>query len=136
MELTQAEMIQVLRKRAQTNQGNLGAKAFNTSYESGRTKIKNIELGKQIPTDDDLKKIALALGVNRDELLPGKNLKTAEKGILIAQRTLNRFPGLDAYVDMLNKAVLIGDEELTDYITGKISSLFAGKSEEKAVKVS
>ncbi len=136
MELTQAEMIQVLRKRAQTNQGNLGAKAFNTSYESGRTKIKNIELGKQIPTDDDLKKIALALGVNRDELLLGKNLKTAEKGILIAQRTLNRFPGLDAYVDMLNKAVLIGDEELTDYITGKISSLFAGKSEEKAVKVS
>ncbi len=134
MELIQAEMIQVLRKRAQTNQGNLGAKAFSTSYESGRTKIKNIELGKQTPTDDDLKKIAFALGVNKEELMPGKDLNTAEKGILIAQRTLNRFPGLDAYVDMLNKAVLIGDEELTEYIAGKISSLFAVKSEEKTVK--
>lgn len=135
MELTQAEIIQVLRKRAQINQGNFGAKAFSTSYESGRTKIKNIELGKQTPTDNDLKKIAIALGVNTDELAPRRNLKTTDKGIFLTQKALDRFPGLDAYADMLNKAILIGDEELISYISGKISALFTAKSEDKAVKV-
>ena len=41
IELTQGEMIQILRKRAGRNQGQLGAEAFNTTPDSGRTKIKN-----------------------------------------------------------------------------------------------
>ncbi len=74
MELTTPEIIQLLRRRAQMNQGDFGAKAFGTSYESGRTKIKNIELGKQVPTEMDLKKMARVLGVKPVELRPQKNL--------------------------------------------------------------
>jgi len=54
MELTLSEKIQLLRKRLGLNQGQFGAKAFNTSVETGRTKVKNIELGKQKPTPEDL----------------------------------------------------------------------------------
>ena len=43
MELKQPEIIQILRRRCNLNQGALGAAAFDTSFESGRTKIKNIE---------------------------------------------------------------------------------------------
>ncbi len=59
MELTTPEIIQLLRRRSQMNQGDFGAKSFGASYESGRTKIKNIELGKQVPTETDLKKMAV-----------------------------------------------------------------------------
>ncbi|MCP4688708.1 MAG: helix-turn-helix domain-containing protein [Desulfobacterales bacterium] len=113
------------------NQGDFGAKAFGTSYESGRTKIKNIELGKQVPTEADLKKMARVLGVKPVELKPQKNLKPPEKGMLIPQKTLNLFSGLEAYLDMLNKAVLLGDDDLIEYISGKISELFQIQAREK-----
>jgi hypothetical protein len=45
------------------NQGSFGAKAFNTSFDSGRTKVKNIELGKQKPTRQDLENMARVLDV-------------------------------------------------------------------------
>ncbi len=134
MELTTPEIIQLLRRRAQMNQGDFGAKAFGTSYESGRTKIKNIELGKQTPTELDLKKMAKVLGVKPKELKPQKNLTPPEKGMLIPQKTLNLFPGLEAYLDMLNKAVLLGDGDLIEYISEKISDLFqVGAGEKMAV---
>ncbi|MGD9097312.1 MAG: helix-turn-helix transcriptional regulator, partial [Desulfobacterales bacterium] len=72
MELKQPEIIQILRRRCNLNQGALGAAAFDTSYESGRTKIKNIELGRQAPTPDDLEKMAVVLGVPVSELDPGR----------------------------------------------------------------
>ena len=61
MNLTLPEKIQLLRKRMGLNQGQFGAKAFNMSVETGRTKIKNIELGKQKPTSEDLVQMAEAL---------------------------------------------------------------------------
>ncbi len=134
MELTTPEIIQLLRRRAQMNQGDFGAKAFGTSYESGRTKIKNIELGKQVPTETDLKKMARILSVKPVELRPQKNLTPPEKGILLPQKTLNLFPGLEAYLDMLNKAALLGDDDLIEYISAKISDLFqTERLEKKAV---
>ncbi len=134
MELTTPEIIQLLRRRAQMNQGDFGAKAFGTSYESGRTKIKNIELGKQVPTEMDLKKMARVLGVKPVELRHQKNLTPPEKGMLIPQKTMDLFPGLEAYLDMLNKAVLLGDNDLIEYISEKISDLFhTGAREKKAV---
>ena len=57
MQLTQPEIIQILRKRANLNQAELGSRAFNTNMDSGRTKIKNIELGRQRPTEDGLRQI-------------------------------------------------------------------------------
>ena len=69
MNLSQAEIIQVLRRRTNLNQGDFGARAFKTSYESGRTKIKNIELGKQVPTAEDLRKMARVLDVGVTELM-------------------------------------------------------------------
>ena len=72
MEMTQPEIIQVLRRRIGLNQGDFGARAFNTSFESGRTKVKRIELGKQIPTRNDLKKMAKIFGVGMEMLTPGR----------------------------------------------------------------
>jgi len=61
MQLTQPELIQILRKRAGLNQAELGSRAFETTLDSGRTKIKNLELGIQRATGDDLKRIARIL---------------------------------------------------------------------------
>ena len=70
MRLTQTEIIQILRKRAGLNQAELGARAFNTTFDSGRTKIKNIELGKQRVNKEDLKRIAECLDVPQEQLQP------------------------------------------------------------------
>ncbi|MGD8336278.1 MAG: helix-turn-helix transcriptional regulator [Desulfobacterales bacterium] len=133
MELSQPEIIQILRRRVEMNQGTLGAKAFETSFESGRTKIKNIELGKQTPTGDDLKKIARVLGVSAEILQPNKrpreparqNSAAAAEGIVIHKKTLALVADLGAYLDMLNKAVMLEDKELIQHISEKLSDTFS-----------
>ncbi len=131
MQLNQAEMIQILRKRAGLNQGQFGAKAFNTTMQSGRTKIKNIELGKQIPNQDDLENMARALALPVSALLP-KAMQTdgeaPDRGsIEINASVLSRFPGLDVYLDLLNKAATLDDTELIDHIAAKICELLANR---------
>ena len=121
MELTQPEIIQLLRKRAQMNQGEFGAKAFGISFESGRTKIKNIELGKQAPTDKDLEDISRVLGVSPSDLSPDQRMENQRNGLFIPRKTLDRFEGLEVYLDMLNKAVLLDDSVLIRHIAGKIA---------------
>ncbi|MDJ0829826.1 MAG: helix-turn-helix transcriptional regulator [Desulfobacterales bacterium] len=141
MELKQYEIIQILRRRSDMNQGTLGSKAFNTSYESGRTKIKNIELGKQIPTQDDLEKMARVLGVSSTDLTPNASTSilhplTGKEGILIHQKTIDRFPQLAPYLDMLNKAVALNDQELIEHIGEKIAVIvqtFSNHKDESAV---
>jgi transcriptional regulator with XRE-family HTH domain len=130
VQLAQPEIIQIFRKRTGMNQGKLGAQAFDTSFESGRTKIKNIELGRQVPTVKDLEKIAAVLGVGVTDLIPGKktvpqSVEAPRAGITLQPAALDRFPGLDAYIDMLNNAVRVGDNELINYICFKISDLLA-----------
>ena len=44
--------------------------------------------------------------------------------ICLHARTLALFPGLAPYLEMLNKAVTLDDEELIDHITYKIEQLF------------
>ena len=56
--------------------------------------MKNIGIGKQIPTYDDLKKLASVLKVNGDD----------------------GYPGLDDYLSVLNEAVLLENEELVNYV--------------------
>ncbi len=133
MQLKQTEIIQILRRRCNLNQGALGAAAFDTSYESGRTKIKNIELGRQMPTPEDLEKMAEVLGVPVSELDPGRNrIKPAdppgerESGVVLQRRVLEHLPGADAYIEMLNKAVRLDDRELIGHIAEKLAGLFAG----------
>ena len=128
MDLKQPEIIQILRRRAEMNQGTLGSKAFDTSYESGRTKIKNIELGKQIPTQEDLKNMARVLGVSPTDLIPNASASgplplNTKDGLIIHQDTLDRIPGIGPYLDMLNKAVALDDSELMEYIGEKIASI-------------
>lgn len=130
MELTQAEIIQVLRRRTNLNQGDFGARAFNTSYESGRTKVKNIELGKQIPTLEDLKKMARTLNVDQREIQPSNNGNADTANVypgdaVVSSAVLETFSGLDTYLDMLNKAVQIGDTELIGHIAGKAALIFS-----------
>ncbi len=133
VELYQPEIIQILRRRADMNQGTFGAKAFDTSFESGRTKIKNIELGKQTPTTDDLKKMARVLGVSPEILKPKKSLsslarqtsETAPEGIVIHKKIIALVPDLGVYIDMLNKAVMIEDKELLQHIAEKLSDIFS-----------
>lgn len=135
MTLTQAEIIQILRRRSGMNQGDFGAKAFDTSFESGRTKVKNIELGKQVPTEADLNKMAAVLGLPVTRLKPDAFRDKAGAfagGAVIDAAVLKRFPGLGAYLDMLNKAAKLEDAELIEYIAGKIASVFAGDAFPKA----
>jgi transcriptional regulator with XRE-family HTH domain len=131
VELAQAEVIQIYRKRSGINQGDFGSRAFNTSYESGRTKIKNIELGRQIATAADLKKMAALLDVPVSELMPrrqtaGGGHRLPPQKVFFSAGVLERFPGLDAYVDMLNKAARINDGELLAYLCEKIAGLLKG----------
>jgi transcriptional regulator with XRE-family HTH domain len=130
MQLNQAEIIQVLRRRANLNQGDFGARAFDTSYESGRTKVKNLELGKQKPTADDLKNMARVLNIPDAEMRPAvRDGSTAVHpkipGAVIKTQTLNLFPGLEAYLDMLDKAARIDDTELIGHIADKIAGIFS-----------
>ena len=130
MRLNQAEIIQVLRRRANLNQGDFGARAFDTSYESGRTKVKNLELGKQKPTGNDLKKMARVLGISEADIRPSDNGGSIEEpakidGAIIGSQTLDIFPGLEPYLDMLDKAARIGDTELIGHIAEKIAAIFS-----------
>ena len=138
MNLTIAEIIQILRKRAGLNQGDFGAKAFDKSFEAGRTKVKNIELGKQKPTPEDLVHMAQALGVPESTLRKvspdkegGQSLPV--QGILVDQAVLDRFSQLKDYLEMLNRAVSIKDEELIEHIAGKLSGIFTCSTPLRAI---
>lgn len=134
MDLTLPEIVQICRRRAGLNQGTLGAAAFDTSFESGRTKIKNIELGRQKPTPRDIENLARVLKLPVSALTPKTNgppqgfEALSLPGIAVSDQTIDRFPGLDAYLEMLNKAVLLDDEELIAYIAEKLARLFAEPS--------
>ena len=128
MQLTQSEIIQILRKRAGLNQAELGSRAFDTTIDSGRTKIKNIELGKQRVGDDDLKRIAQCLDVPPKQLQPSpKNKKITsmqfKDGIVISQKVVDMFPDLGEYVEMIEKASMIDDLELIEYLSKKLADI-------------
>ncbi len=136
MEMTQPETIQVLRRRTGLNQGTFGAQSFSTSFESGRTKVKKIELGKQIPTYEDLKKMAGVLGVSVGILMPETETiqaPPAVDGVVLSKAVLELFPGLETYAEMFNNAAKLGDEELIDYISEKIVALLTSERAAKAV---
>lgn len=138
MKLTLPEKIQLLRKRMGLNQGQFGAKAFNMSVETGRTKIKNIELGKQKPTSDDLVQIAKVFDVPESllhQVSVGEtdHLSPSLQGLFVDQAVLDRFHQLGDYLEMLNRAVSIKDEELIEHISDKLSSVFTFSSQLKAI---
>ena len=138
MELTLQEKIQLLRKRTGLNQGQFGAKAFNLSEETGRTKIKNIELGKQKPTADDLAQMAKTLNVPASAFTPRADdltigLMSSNRGMVVDPAVIERFQQLGPYLEMLNRAVALSDEELITHIAEKLSGVFAFSSRLKAV---
>ena len=129
MRLTQSELIQILRKRTGFNQAELGSRAFNTSLDSGRTKIKNIELGKQRVSDDDLKRIAQSLNVTVEQLQspeedPKAGSAKIKNGALISQKVVDMFPDLREYLEMLENAVRIDDLDLIEYLSKKIADIW------------
>ena len=138
MELTLSEKIQLLRKRSGMNQGQFGAKAFRMSEETGRTKIKNIELGKQKPTPEDLVQMSKVLNVppsvfkGRQSDEPLASVPPRE-GVFVDQAVLNRFEQLGPYLEMLNRAVFINDEELIEHIAGKLSGVLVFNGTLKAI---
>ena len=142
VELTQGEIIQILRKRAGINQGELGAEAFGTSLDSGRTKIKNLELNKQKPTIDDLKAIARCLNLPLSELLflqADENAAppaapSGEEGVFVHRRVITCFPGLEECLSILNKALMLNDRELVSYIAKKAAGILAKESKAAAVR--
>lgn len=134
MQFSQPEIIQLLRRRIGLNQATLGARAFNTSMDSGRTKIKNIELGKQACTYDDLRKMAAVLGVEITDLMPEKMSASHENKnmdisirLALHPRVADLFPGLMDYLGVLNKAVILDDDELVSHSCKKIISLMDKK---------
>ena len=145
MQLTQSEIIQILRKRAGLNQAELGSRAFKTTLDSGRTKIKNIELGKQRVSDDDLNRIAQCLEVPVQQLQPPPGSKTigaasSTDGILLSQKVVDMFPELQEYLEMLEKAAVVDDFDLIEYLSKKIAGIWqdgpktAAPSSKKTVK--
>ena len=129
MQLTQTEIIQILRKRAGLNQAELGSRAFNTTFDSGRTKIKNIELGKQRVTEKDLADIAECLNVPVEQLQPSSgsnnfNSEELKDGIIISRKIIDMFPELREYLEMLEKAAIINDLDLIDYLSKKIADIW------------
>ena len=125
MQLTQSEIIQILRKRAGLNQAELGSRAFNTTVDSGRTKIKNIELGKQRVSDDDLERIAGVLDIPVIQLRPDAFTSLqGGSGVLLSQRLLDMFPDLNEYLDMLENASRLEDLELIGYLSDKIADIW------------
>ena len=118
-----------LRKRAGFNQAELGSRAFDTTFDSGRTKIKNIELEKQRVNDDDLKRIAECLDVPVEQLQPppaNKRMTSAQfkDGILISQKVVDMFPDVREYLEMLEKASMIDDLDLIEYLSKKIADIW------------
>ena len=141
MQLSQPEIIQILRKRANLNQAELGSRAFNTTMDSGRTKIKNIELGRQRPTEDDLRCIGECLEVPVDLLMADSDgRRTAagdrQNGAVISQKIIDMYPGLGNYLEMLDKAAGIEDTELIEYLTGKIGEILQGDPAEDSASSS
>ena len=129
MQLMQNEIIQILRKRAGLNQAELGSRAFNTTFDSGRTKIKNIELGKQRVSDDDLERIAQCLDVPPMQLqLSTENKKIIsdqfKEGVLVSQKVVDMFPDLGEYLEMIEKASMIDDIELIEYLSKKLADIW------------
>ena len=125
MQLTLSETIQILRKRAGLNQAELGSRAFNTTVDSGRTKIKNIELGKQRVTDDDLEKIARCLDVPVEQLKPdSEQTRQSPNGLLISQSVADMFPDLNEYLELLENACRLDDSELIEYLSCKIADIW------------
>lgn len=129
MQLTQSEMIQILRKRAGLNQAELGSRAFKITMDSGRTKIKNIELGKQRASDDDLRRIAQCLDVPVQQLQPSPgsdkiNTARFKDGTLLSQKVIDMFPELHEYLQMLEKATEIDDFDLIAYLSKKIAGIW------------
>ena len=129
MRLTQSEIIQILRKRAGLNQAELGSRAFRTNPDSGRTKIKNIELGKQRASEDDLRRIAECLDVPPEQLQPAPQNQNAtpvqyNDGIRISQKIVDMFPDLREYLEMLENASRIDDSDLIAYLSKKISDIW------------
>ena len=138
MELTLQEKIQLLRKRTGMNQGQFGAKAFKLTEETGRTKIKNIELGKQKPSADDLAQMAKLLNLPVSALMPKADDLTigpmsSNGGMVVEQAVIERFRQLGPYLEMLNRAVAIKDEELIAHIAEKLSGIFLFSTRLKAV---
>lgn len=137
MQLTQPEIIQILRRRKGLNQAELGIKAFGLTSDSARTKIKNIELGRQLPTAKDAQKLASALDVEPGDLelstaVSGPRTLSSQNSCSMTPETLQLFPGYAEYIEMLNNAVRIGDQDLIGYIAGRLSSLFAVNYKGKA----
>ena len=129
MRLTQSEIIQILRKRAGLNQAELGSLAFKTTPDSGRTKIKNIELGKQRVSEDDLRRIAECLDVPVEQLKPPPQNQNStpgqhKGGVRISQKIVDMFPDLREYLEMLENASRIDDSDLIAYLSKKISDIW------------
>ena len=129
MQLTQPEIIQLLRRRKGLNQAELGVQAFGLTAYSARTKIKNIELGRQVPTTEEARKLAAALDVQLSDIDPPATAsasapKVSKDNCLFTPETLQLFPGLAEYAQMMNNAVRIGDQDLIHYLAGKLSEVF------------
>ena len=128
MRLTQAELIQIFRRRANMTQADLGSLAFEMTPNSGRTKIKNIELGRQLATDSDLQRIAKCLDVPVEMLQPESDNNMAfsnktEGGVLVSEKIVDMYANLRKYLELLNEAGGLNDYELIEHLARKIAGV-------------
>ena len=87
---------------------------------------------------EDLKKMAGVLGVSVGTLMPETEADAIQRppavdGVVLSKECLERFPGLETYIEMFNNAAKLGDEELIVYISEKIAALLTTERATQAV---
>lgn len=111
--ITTADVIMLVRRKRNMNQGDLGAIAFNTTTQKGQSKIKKLELGLQPPDPGDLEKIARVLDVS-PRLLRPHLITTKPYGIMVGKKLLDMFSNLDLkkHIEFFNMCAELDQKEI------------------------
>jgi transcriptional regulator with XRE-family HTH domain len=122
IDLTTGELISFFRNRKGFTQAELGKIVFD-DLQTPNVKIKKIEKNQQQPTEEDIKKIAEALGVTPEILKYGKitmplihdntaNAKEREGEYSITKKIKTVCPNFETYLQAINSMAKINDMDL------------------------
>jgi len=115
MKLKQGELIALHRSRKGWTQKMLGEKLF-PKLSAPHVKMRKIEAGIQMPTDQELKAIGAELGIDFDKI----DAEADNGDFLVSREALEYFPKLKHYLESINLAAKIKDPELIKFTFKKM----------------
>jgi hypothetical protein len=107
MRLSIGEKLMVLRKRAGMTLCEVGEAAF-PELRAAHIKVKKLEDGTQLPSDEELERLAKVLRANIQELVQPGTLHPENGGYFVSHEVFEMFPKLREYLDFIYSAVRIG----------------------------